>query len=272
VWDLGGVRYLAAGCPRRRIRCSNCSTTFTSELYRIGSGDSGSRAHDSTENDAVENAMSAPIQGGRGIQNGVTEATTRSSITSDCRLWIDGAGCYVVLTADAVTVGSPSSGPDRPDIAIMAPISRRQVQIVRLAEGFTLIPVGGGSGTSGRLLHSGDQFEIGGGVQLRLRIPNPLSQTAVLDIASSHRTEPRCNGVILLDQVCVLGPGADAHIRNPLWPEPLVLFRRNEALWCKATSGLQRNGVPAERELKLENGDVLTTEDLRLRIELSCGA
>ena len=271
VWDLGGVRYKAAGNCFRSITCSHCGTSFTGQLYRVRSNDDAPPINAATENyAAVAASRPTPIKPGWGIAAGRTEPVAASGGTNDCKLWIDGAGCYLLLTSDAVTVGSPASGSDRPDLAIMAAISRRQVQVIRVAEGFTLVPVGGEGTPAGRLLRSGETFDIGGGVQLRLRVPNPLSQTAVMEVVSPHRAEPRLNGVILLDQVCVLGPGADAHIRSPLWPTPLILFRRDEALWCKAVPALQRNGESISSEVKLENGDVLTTEDLRLRVELSC--
>ncbi|HVJ87381.1 MAG TPA: hypothetical protein VM452_17110 [Caulifigura sp.] len=272
VWDLGGVRYKAAGNCVRSVRCLHCRTKFLGQLYRVGSGNEQPRINAATENYAAAAiAAPTPVKAGFGIANGTAPVSLNATTASDCRLWIDGAGCYLLLTSDAVTIGSPASGSDRPDVAIMSAISRRQVQIVRTGEGFSLVPVGNHAFSDGRLLRAGETFEIGGGVELRLRVPNPLSHTAVLDIVSSHRTEPRFNGVILLDQVCVLGPGADAHIRSPLWPTPLILFRRDDALWCKAVPGLQRNGQPVSGEAPLDNGDVLTTEDLRLRVELSCG-
>jgi hypothetical protein len=271
VWDVGGVRFKAAGNPSRRIGCPHCSTTFLGQLYRVGS-DSGEqpRADAATEHHGGSDAQPTPVKRGWGIANGSPVTSNGSASTTGCRLWIDGAGCYLLLSGEAVTIGSPASGSERPDVAIMAAISRRQVQIVRVAEGFTLVPVGNPA-AQGRLIRSGETFDIGGGVELRLRVPNPLSHTAVLDIASSHRTEPRFNGVVLLDQVCVLGGGADSHIRNPLWPTALILFRREGVLWCKAVPGLQKNGALVSNEVSLENGDVLTTEDLRLRVELSCG-
>jgi hypothetical protein len=272
VWDLGGVRFKAAGNPSRRMTCPHCSTSFLGQLYRVGSeGGEQQRVNASTEHHGGSEEQPTPVKRGWGIANGSPVTLNGSTSTDGCRLWIDGTGCYLLLSGEAVTIGSPSHGAERPDIPIMAAISRRQVQIVRVAEGFSLVPVGNPP-TQGRLLRSGETFEIGGGVELRLRVPNPLSHTAVLDVVSSHRTEPRFNGVILLDQVCVLGGGADSHIRNPLWPMPLILFKREDALWCKAAPGLQKNGQLVSNEVSLENGDVLTTEDLRLRVELSCGA
>jgi hypothetical protein len=106
---------------------------------------------------------------------------------------------------------------------------------------------------------------------MRLRVPNPLSQTAVLELVSAHRTEPRFDGVVLLDQVCVLGAAADSHIRSPLWSTPLILFRRDGGLWSKGIPGLQKNGAAVGQEARLANGDVLTTDDLRMRVEMSCG-
>jgi len=270
IWDLGGVRYKAAGNPSRRLSCPHCSTSFLGAIYRAGSaGDDRPRREESTGNYAAAQQRPTPVEPGWGTASGVPVIHDQAA-ADGCRLWIDGTGCFLLLSGESVTIGSPASGVERPDVAIMAAISRRQVEIVRESEGFMLVPIGRPA-AQGRVLRPGESFEIGGGVELRLRVPNPLSQTAVLDIASSHRTEPRVDGVILMDQVCVLGAGADSHIRNSLWPTPLILFRRENALWCKAVAGLQKNGDAVSNEVSLANGDVLTTEDLRLRVELSCG-
>jgi hypothetical protein len=266
VWDLGGVRFKAAGHPFRQVRCRHCSNKFFGQLYRV-SLDAANPPQTAAKSEAAEAGVkhASPY-----AARPATTPPASALESTGCRLWIDGAGCYLLLMESAVTVGSPSSGTDRPDIAIMAAISRQQVRIVRAGEGYTLAPVGSADG--GKVWRGGEFVDIGGGVQLQLRTPNPLSQTSVLEVASSHRIEPRCDGVILFDQVCVLGPGGDAHIRNPLWPTSLILFRRGSELWCKAIAGLQRNGELVAADTRLGNGDVLTTEDLRLRLEMSCGS
>ncbi|QDT52655.1 hypothetical protein Pan44_06670 [Caulifigura coniformis] len=269
VWDLGGVRFKAAGTPFRRIRCIHCSNAFLGQLYRAGSSNRKSHPQAPTGSLAEVGPLPTSVKQGWGIAGGTETETSASLLPGSCRLWIDGAGSFLLLTEDAITIGSPSTSRDRPDVAIMAAISRRQVQIVRSEEGFLLLPAGDQPQPS-RLVRSSEAFDIGGAVQMRLRVPNALSQSAVLEVVSAHRIEPRCDGVILLDQVCVLGAGADAHVRNPEWSTPLLLFRRDNSLWCKAIPDLQRNGTPVSGEAKLENGDVLTTEDLRLRVELSC--
>ena len=36
VWDLGGLRYKAAGRPVMRIRCPHCGQTTTHNVVRVG--------------------------------------------------------------------------------------------------------------------------------------------------------------------------------------------------------------------------------------------
>jgi hypothetical protein len=272
VWDLGGVRYKAVGNPVRSQRCAHCGTSFVGQLYRVRGSSESPRTNDATGAYGQGSPTPTPVKPGWGVAagNGTNGVVFPSSGKGNCRLWIDGVGCYQVLTGEAVTIGSPASG-DGPDIAIYAPLSRRQAQLVRAGEGYLLIPVGLESVPPGRTLRGGDVFEVGGGVQLRLTSPNPLSQTAVLEPASNHRFEPRANGVILLDQVCLLGPGGDCHVRSPLWTATLILFRREDSIWCKEIPGLKRNGEAVMNEARLGHGDVLSTDDLRLRVELSCG-
>ncbi len=136
---MGGIRFKAAGNPVRSLQCRHCSTKFLGQLYRVTTTNDAPRINAATENYAAAPGRPTPIKHGLGTAD-VTEPAR--SNPGDCRLWIDGAGCYLVLMSAAVTVGSPSRGADRPDVAIMAGISRRQAQIIQGGEGWLLVPLG----------------------------------------------------------------------------------------------------------------------------------
>lgn len=269
IWEMGGVRYKAAGNPVRSGRCAKCGQQFVGQVYRREGVGAVSKFPDTLSDSSTvlplplkasqlssvqERPGASPSRGGTGI------------------LWIDGVGCFQFISGNRVTIGSHTSDGSGANLRLLAPLNREQAAIVRSGEGYwleALEPRTASNPKSGRLLRSGDVFEIGGGVRLRLRTPNSLSQSAVLEFVSPHRPVQRVDGVVLMDQVCILGAAEDAHVRCPHWQNPLVLFRRQGSLWCKGT-GLSLNGAAAGPEFSLSNGAVVTGEDLRLRIELSC--
>lgn len=271
VWEMGGIRYKAAGNPLRNGRCGTCGNVFVGQVYRK-SAQAADDGHSETRYDSstilpLKDAAASPPQ---------AAAVRTSEAGLAGLLWIDGAGCYRIVAGDHISLGSHSLDAEGADLRLLAPIGRKQALISRSGEAYWLQTEGATTGVvnhgaaGGRLLRSGEVFEIGGGVRLRLRTPNSLSNTAVLEFVSSHRPVQRIDGVILLEQVCILGPAEDAHIRCPQWQHPVVLFQRDGQLWCKAAPGLQLNGAEATGEFVLADGGVLTGEDLRLRVELSC--
>jgi hypothetical protein len=50
----------------------------------------------------------------------------------------------------------------------------------------------------------------------------------------------------------------------------LVLFQRHGELWCKGGAAMTLNGESKTGEFALTDGAVVTGDDLRLRVELSC--
>jgi hypothetical protein len=269
VWEMGGIRYKAAGNPVRSGRCAKCGNVFMGQLYRR------SRAGDRPTSETLSDSSTVlPLKSG-----GVSVADERRTgsparLIDSCLLWIDGVGCYQIVGHDRVSIGSHTTDRAGADIRLLAPLNRQQAVVARSGEGYYLETEDSTPRASepkeGRLLRSGDTFEIGGGVRLRMRMPNSLSRTAVLEFVSPHRPVKRVDGVILLEQVCILGPAEDAHVRCPHWQNPLVLFQRNGELWCKGASGMTLNGEPKNGEFSLTDGAVVTGDDLRLRVELSC--
>lgn len=41
IWEAGGIRYKAAGNPRKMLRCASCSQTTWHRIYRPGAPDEG---------------------------------------------------------------------------------------------------------------------------------------------------------------------------------------------------------------------------------------
>jgi hypothetical protein len=271
VWEMGGIRYKACGHPLRAGRCGQCGLQFSGPIYRRGQATANASPVDgaafqkpSTDSSFV--LSSQPKQ---------TAAAANSEHPSPIRiedavLWIDGVGCYRIITRESISIGCETESSRGADVRLMAGLSKRQATISRGADGDYLLTLDA-NGQGPQLIRNDEPFEIGANVKLRLRAPSSLSRTAVLEFASQHRPVQRLDGIILMEKVCILGPADDSHIRCSHWPSPVVLFRRGDELWCQATPGMKINGDAAAAQFALSQGAVLTADELRLRVEFSCG-
>jgi hypothetical protein len=120
-------------------------------------------------------------------------------------------------------------------------------------------------------LNNGDELllyrEGGSGVRLRFCRPNVLTSTAVLTLASEHRTEPRFDGIVMFAEACVLGPNTDAHIRCKESEESVLLFRREGELWAKSATPLSVGDKATTQLLQLHPGDYVSAPGISFRLE-----
>ena len=248
--------------------------------------------------------MSAPLP--------VSPSAAESAPTGRFVAWIDGVGAYLVCWGGSkealaepvahIRIGGLSG---RADVRVAANLGREHAVIHRSGEGYvveangpalvatdagehwqsqwhTRAQRGSGSGrvVAGRTnLSNGDELvlyqENSTGVRFRFRCPNALTATGVLSLASDHRTEPRFDGIILLAEACLLGPGTDSHIRCPEWPGTLVLFRRDDQIYCKSNMPSvplvgTRNGkevASVEGAIPVESGLHVTGPGISFRLE-----
>jgi hypothetical protein len=159
-------------------------------------------------------------------------------------IWIDGVGSYWVCTAESVVIGQP--GPGGADVPILGDLARRHARLRRDAEGYSIEPVREVR-LDGRPLVGpaplGDGARIGlGKVCLLFRRPHGLSATARLEFASVHCTQPRADGVLLMADTLVLGPGRQSHVVCRTWPGEVMLYRADERLFCRSTCPLEIDG------------------------------
>jgi hypothetical protein len=162
-------------------------------------------------------------------------------------LWVDAVGGYLVCLADEVTVGQPDSQRGV-DVPILGDLSARHIRIRRDAEGYLAqvrrpIKLNGRTVEDAAALSADCELEMGSGVRLRFRRPHPLSATAQLLPLSRHRTQPSTDGVLLMAESLVLGPGPGCHVICPAWPREVILYRQGGELWCRATGVLDIDGV-----------------------------
>jgi hypothetical protein len=202
--------------------------------------------------------------------------TQRPQSAREARLWIDGVGTWLVWLPERLTIGGPQPiGSSRPaaDLPLFADLVRLHAEVQRTGEHYRLLLRGPGAVGATKLdretyLRSGDEFVLGEDVRWRFRLPSPLSASAVIDFLSGHRPAERIDGIVLLEQSCLIGPGRDHHIDCPRSESSLVLFRREGGLWCRSPQQWTLQGRPITGAAPLADGSIVATETLQFRVEL----
>lgn len=162
-------------------------------------------------------------------------------------LWVDAVGGYWVCLSDEVTLGQ-HVGAGEADIPLLGDLSKRHAKIRRDGEGYLIeaireVWVDGRSVSRIASLSDGNVIQLGHTVQLVFRRPHALSATVRLDFASSHRTQPSVDAILLMADSCVLGPQRHSHIVCRGWRDEVVLYRHDERLYCRAAAGMEIDGV-----------------------------
>ena len=176
-----------------------------------------------------------------------------------CLLWVDGVGGYLLHWSAEIVIGQAHQR-NEVDVPIVANIPRRQLRIVRQAESYLIEPlssqqtvlINGSPLRCKSLLVNRDLLELGSGVQLRFEIPHPLSSTARLQLLSSHRTQPRTDGVLLVSESCVLGPQPHCHVVCRDGNADLVLYRQRKQIWIRAAERLLVDGQERAERVPLQ--------------------
>ena len=78
VWELGGVRFKAAGNCTRSIKCAHCSTLFTAPLYRVQPNNDKPLVNALTEKYEADAAQPTAIRKGWGVAQGRGEPAAGS--------------------------------------------------------------------------------------------------------------------------------------------------------------------------------------------------
>ena len=193
-------------------------------------------------------------------------------------LWIDGVGGYLLCLGERITIGGPADPEQQSDLTLLANLSRKHATISRAGEGYVFEPHG--SASLGRRavsettpLADGYTIRLGGNVELRFRLPSVLSNAAALEFLSDHRPVYSVDGVIMMEETCLIGPGRDQHIVCPQWSESIVLFRRDRGsdrgeFWCKSRTPLAIDGKAASDGGPIEPGAVVSSgAEVRFRLE-----
>ncbi|GAB4156054.1 MAG: hypothetical protein Tsb009_32930 [Planctomycetaceae bacterium] len=201
---------------------------------------------------------------------------TRSQQTEDADrflMWVDGVGGYLIYLSDQIVIGGPDERGSLTDVSLLANLSRQHATITRSGDGYVIQPAGLVSIGRREIfnampLEDGYEIRLGKNVRLEFQRRTVLSGTAVLRFLSDHRPKYSVDGVIMMEDNCLLGPGSENHIVCPEAEDSLVLFRRGENLFCKCRSGLavgEKSIGKTEQVLHL--GDVICAANVRFHLE-----
>jgi hypothetical protein len=187
-------------------------------------------------------------------------------------LWIDGVGAYLLCLGERITFGGPHRDGTLADVALLANLSSRHATVVRTREGYLIeahsrVRVANREVNERESLNDGYEIELGRGVRLRFRLPTVLSMSAAIDFLSDHRPSQTVDGVILMDETCLLGPGAENHIRCRDWAVPVLLHKRDGRLHCKSRSEVFVDGRLANEGTPLHHGQIISGSDFSFRLE-----
>ncbi|MFK7737057.1 MAG: FHA domain-containing protein [Pirellulaceae bacterium] len=186
-------------------------------------------------------------------------------------LWIDGVGGYLLLEQEEVSIGQAVAGSDS-DVRIVGDLSRQAAAIRRAGEDYLLQPlqptqVNGVLVERPQLLSNQDVVTFGERVQMRFSLPNPLSATARLEMASVHRFKPSVDGVLLLSDSCVIGPSNGSHVSCPSWKDELLMFRHGEDWYFRTLAVVEVNGKEQRGQIRVEPGMRVQGADFSLSLE-----
>ena len=252
VWEMGGIRWKASGQPRRMGRCGECERVFWGTVFR----NEGANGH----HGAMDQRPAVPI---------MLDETTA------VLLWIDGVGSWMMFPGERVTIGGPvepGSSQATADLCVLANLRRQQGTIERSGEAYRFTSA---DLAEELLLADGSDVPLGPDVNMGVRMPSVLSQTASLvpsgrpwpRMFAGRRTPASIDGLVLLEQVCLMGPGADAHVPCLDWPVTVILFRRNGQLWCRSQDPIQVDGTEHTEACALSDGAVVGGNGWRFRVE-----
>jgi hypothetical protein len=193
------------------------------------------------------------------------------SVVKRFLLWVDGVGGYLVCLSSRVTFGQATSeGPV--DVPLFADVSRLHAEISRDGEGYVVessktIQVNG-SGANRAVLAPGDRVTLGATCQFLFHKPVAVSSTARLELTSGHRLPVAVDGILLMGNEVILGPGPNAHIVLSHLPAPVLIYRSKDGLGVRVPNGAFRiDDRACSDRASLPLPSVVSTETFTFAVE-----
>jgi hypothetical protein len=185
-------------------------------------------------------------------------------------LWIDGVGGFLVCLGNRVTLGQAT--PDGyVDVPLFADVSRLHAALTRengtyVLEGMRPVEVNG-KPTEKALLRPNDRITLGATCQLQFRQPAPVSASARLDLTSGQRLPLAVDGVLLMADTLLLGPGQQMHVTVPDLKQPVVLYRHKDGLGVRSPGPLMIDGQRCQERGLLRPTSSVSGEDFAFAVE-----
>jgi hypothetical protein len=206
-----------------------------------------------------------------GARNAKADTVTERIPGKRLVAWIDAVGGYLICLGDEIVIGQPAADGSS-DVPFLADLSRRHAIIRREGEAYVLSPlqrtfVDGRQTADSVVLRDKSTIKLGDSVELRFRKPHALSNTAVLEIVSHHKTEPAVDGIVLMSESCVLGPHPHSHVRCRDWTNDVVLFRRGAELMCRTQVPVEVDGQTCVGQALIAGNCRIESEEFSLSLE-----
>ncbi len=188
-------------------------------------------------------------------------------------LWVDGVGTYLLFLDDQMTIGGPRHTDDVADLALLSNLSRKHATLKRSSstnyflEAHSQVAVSGREVYENTYLKDGNEILLGNSVKLGFRVPNALSSSAVVQFQSGHRPDQNIDAVILMNDSCLLGPGLENHIPCKDWRETVILFQRDEKLYCQSRADVFLDDKLIENQAEIPANAIVSGIDFRFRLD-----
>lgn len=194
-------------------------------------------------------------------------------------LWIDSVAGVLVCPQDEVWVGQAMAAAGV-ELPFQANLRRRHLKLQR-QDGRYWLHCPAGTGPSGgvesaglgvadettSLIAAGTEIPLSEGLSLRLRIPSPLTSTAVLDYVGPLRSVPRTDFAVLMAQAVLLGNSSQHHVLVPELDQA-TLFFQGSGLSLRCERPLTIAGRAVAGVVTLQDGDRIEAEDFAMTVEV----
>ncbi len=195
--------------------------------------ESGDSAHIAWVGLSAEAITKTAYPVGHRVPDAPEEPARSSVLPKRFVLWIDGVGGFLVCLAPRVTFGQATAhGPV--DVPLFADVSRLHAELSRDGEGYVLESARdvmvNGSNSKRTILRTGDRVTLGATCQFVFHQPVPISPSARLELVSGHRLPVAVDGILLMAENLILGPGPQAHVVLPDAAGSLVFFRSQDGI------------------------------------------
>jgi hypothetical protein len=185
-------------------------------------------------------------------------------------IWIDGVGSYLVCLGARITFGQVAAD-GSVDVPLLADVSRLHATLTRDAEGYVIESARplqvNGQPTSKATLQPGDRVTLGAACQFTFTQPVPVSTSARLELVSGHRLPLSVDGILLMAETLVLGPGPQAHVPMPDLAKSLFLYRHKDGLGVRYAGEFRVNGQPVRDREGLPPHATVSGPDFAFAVE-----